>query len=500
MALGIDLGTCNTVAASTGRDGVPVLIPDCNLRENLTTPSILHLDNRSALVGVNAENYMELYPEKNFIRYYKRNFGTQNPVLFDEKGNAWFSEAIAALMLKKIKFDAEMFLHDLGGGLVITVPAHYNDAQRKSVIEAAKLADLSLDAIVEEPVAAAINYISKISRGEEIVMVYDFGGGTFDLTIMTRSGNEMYVLAKDGISNLGGKEFDEVIAQKIMEDYGQCFGENLPMDMANANKIRKLSEAIKLSIFSEKNAQTGRWITFGKRAFEFNMDHQEFADKSAGLILMTEKVVERCLRSVGLSFSDIAKMILVGGTSKIPFIKEYWAKKINPAKQELIFHDPMNSVALGASVYAAGFAGNSNGKMELKTVATYNLALKGVAPTEEQVEVLIQKNTPLPFAATKTVKLNPRAKVSYELLQFWDINQDKTVLGNIHIGPFESASPIHITISLENRANGTIGLKVKNAENGKDMRFDFVKTKSEYTYNFEEQKKLVDNILINNIV
>jgi molecular chaperone DnaK len=501
MVLGIDLGTCNTLASTIARDGLPVLIPDPMNKDNNLTPSLLLIEKKMALVGSMADWYMDLYPDKNFIRYYKRNFGTQQPVFFDEFGNSWFSETIAAVMLKKIKFDAEMMMPEHVESTVITVPAHYNDAQRKSVIEAAKLADISLSSLIDEPVAAAISNIHRSDQGEDIVMVYDFGGGTFDLTLITKIKNQVHVLAKDGISNLGGKEFDEIIAQKIIEDYKKCFNEDLYLDLTTSNQLRKSSELIKLNLCSIKDSYYCKWLTFSRNAFEFSIDKKDFSVKAINLISKTEEVINRCLRSIGISFSDVNKIILVGGTSKIPFIKEYWQKKIDTAKQEIVFYDPLNAVALGAGVYAASFiqsSGNIRKPLELKSVSSYNIAIKIKDDPKSQNDILIYKNSPLPITGKRIIRILQGQIINLQLVQYWDTSEVFPV-GIIKIGPYSDLHNWNIELSVENRSNGTIGLKVRNVDSHRDLPFEFFKEESKYKYNFKEQKKLIDSVTINNI-
>jgi molecular chaperone DnaK (HSP70) len=499
MILGIDLGTCNTLAATVTRDNHPVLITDATAKDT-STPSLLLIEDKMALVGNMAEQYMDLYPEKNFIRFYKRYFGTQDPVFFDAKGNSWFSETLAAMMLKKIRFDAEMALPESAESVVITVPAHYNDAQRKSVIEAARLADINLTALVEEPVAAALSYMNTHALQDEIIMVYDFGGGTFDLTLITSNGTQVHVLAKDGLSNMGGKEFDEIISNRILEEYHRCFAKDILQNVSTINKLRRVSENVKLGLCNSNSGWYNKWISFAENTFEFSMSLKEFEKKSEELIHTTQQVVNRCLRSVGISFKEVNKIVMVGGTSQIPFIKTYWQKQINPEKQELIYHDPFSSVALGAALYAGSLQQNAGIKMplELTSVSTYNIALRNKQDTNDTNDLLIYKNSPLPVQAKRVYQLAPGKKLALSLLQYWD-EKDVFLLGELQIGPYANTEVWALELAIENRANGTIGVKLKNTANGKDLKFNFEKEHAKYEYDAVSQKKLLDDLIINNI-
>lgn len=499
MILGIDLGTCNTLAATLTRDGLPVLISDA-LSKEISIPSLILIENKIAIVGGMASQYLDLYPEKNFIRYYKRNFGTQEPVFFDEKGNSWFSETVAAMMLKKIRFDAEMAIPESTDSVVITVPAHYNDAQRKSVLEAARLADINLSALIEEPVAAAISYMNTLMFDDEIIMVYDFGGGTFDLTLITRSGRQIHVLAKDGLSNVGGKEFDEIIAQRIMEDYHNCFAEDIPMNVSTINKLRKISENIKVDLCTSNDGWYNKWLSFSTNAFEFSINIKEFEIKSEELIHETQHVVDRCLRSIGISLSDINKIVMVGGTSQIPFVKTYWQKRLNSGKQQLINHNPFSSVALGAAIYAGKLSEDNgiNSLIELKSVSTYNIAVRNELLGQKQNDVLIYKNSPLPTQAKRIYSISPGANLNLLVVQYW--NEEEVIkLGTIKIGPYNNQENWAIELLVENRANGTIGLKVKQVATATDLKFIFEKEKAKHEYDATAQKKILEEVVINNI-
>lgn len=505
MVLGIDLGTSNSVAASISRDGSPVLIPDAFNKDQQSTPSLALIEGNKAYAGNFAENLFESIPNKQMIAFFKRSFGTQEPVHFDDNKNPWFSETVASLILKKIKFDVGMYLPDGFQKTVITVPAHYNDVQRKSVIEAAKLADLELSAIIEEPVAAALFYGSFQRKiDEEIILIYDFGGGTFDLTLITKSGNQLNVIAKDGVNNLGGKEFDEIVANTIKEDYEKAFHLPFPNDKLSANRMRKIAESIKIELNnSEVPTNINKWIMIGQDAFESTFYYNTYSLKANQLIEKTQVAVNRCLRSLGMQFSDISKMVLIGGTSSSKLVYNFWKNKMNP-NQELVYHQPLSSVAKGAALYAASLNdGNGISEMrpiDLRSVSTYNIGLTVLGTEKKQIDLLIHRNTPLPVSAKKVYKIDTHVTdyINFELCQFWDPNDDLHNLGTIKAGPFSMLSSFYLEVQVENRLNGTIGIKLKNADNGRDIKFEFIKKQSKHKYDFNQQRSLVDSVYLNN--
>ncbi len=504
MVLGIDLGTSNTVAATVSRDGSAVLIPDAFNKQQLVTPSVALIEDRKAFAGAFAENLFETLPDRRLISFFKRNFGTQVPVYFDDTGNPWFSEAVASLVLKKVKYDAEMYIPDGFKKCVVTVPAHYNDVQRKSVIDAAKLADLELTAIVEEPVAAALYYGSSGKNiDEEIILIYDFGGGTFDLTLITKNGNSLSVIAKDGVNRLGGKEFDEIVKNTICETYERTFRTSFPADKLTANRLQKIAEQIKIELNNrEAPGLLRKWIMVNKEIFETCFDYSSYAEKALPLIAKTETAVNRCLRSLGMQWSDINKVVLIGGTSSSKLVYNFWKNKMQPG-QELAYHQPLSSVANGAAIYAASLRDGSNSApinpIQLNSVSTYNIGLVFEPDSNKQIDLLIHRNTPLPVSARKLYRINGHQPYTHiGLCQFWDGSEGVQKLGTLKIGPFATGDSLNIEVNVENRANGTIGIKVKNADSGRDMRFEFVKEPSTHTYDFNKQKALVEGIYLNN--
>lgn len=503
MVLGIDLGTSNTVASTLSRDGSPVILPDAFNKDQQSTPSIALIEGRKAYVGKFAENLFEIFPNKSIISHFKRSFGTQDPVYFDDANQPWFSETLAALILRKVKYDAEMYMPDGFNNAVITVPAHYNDVQRKSVIEAARLADLNLSGILEEPVAAALCYGSTArNMDDEIILVYDFGGGTFDLTLITKAGNQLHVIAKDGVNKLGGKEFDELVSNQIKHTYSKLVGGEFPSDKLSLNRLNKISEQVKIDLSDmEAGRNISKWLMFGRDAFECQFDHQQFSQAANDLVSKTDSAVTRCLRSLGMQLSDIHKFILIGGTSNSKMVYNYWSKKMGP-HQELIYHQPLSSVAKGAALYASSLGDMSHGggmqPIDLKSVSTYNIGLQ--LEGQKNIDLAIHRNTPLPVVSKKMYRINPAVSQSFtaNLCQFWDADTDLYQLGTIVVPQFNTLNEFLLEVNIENRQNGTIGVKVRNADTQQDIRFEFIRKESGHKYDFQQQKSFLDAVYVNN--
>ena len=505
MVLGIDLGSSNTVVATIAKDGTPVIIPDFNNKREDSTPSILMLESNRAFVGNVALNLYELYPDKELIKFFKRKFGTQVPISIGQNNSPFFSETAAAMVLKKVIFDARLFVNEPIEKCVITIPSHFNDAQRRSVIEAAKLADLDLTTILDEPIAAAILYRQQHkSIDDELIMVYDLGGGTFDLTILTSTNNKIHVIAKGGISNLGGKEFDEIIANKVTETYNMLFNEVLSENNLNRNKLKSISEEIKIRLNAADNEGFSTWIYLGNHFFKLFFDKAEYAALATSLIAKTETAVYKSLRSLGLQFADIHKLVLIGGASSSHLVYDYWKQKINESTQTIIYHQPLTSVAKGAAIYANSISKNGTGfqsSIELNNVSTYNIGLKEIS--SDHIEIIVNKNLALPVIGLKRISIHPRSQIrplQFVLIQFFDQSEDVQELGLITIDELPvKANEYQIEIMVENKVNGTLGLKVRETQTMHNIKFIFTKKTHTHEYNFEQQYKLLNEYYINNI-
>ncbi|WP_313157711.1 Hsp70 family protein [Sphingobacterium multivorum] len=504
MVLGIDLGSSNTVIATIAKDGTPVIVPDFNSKNEQSTPSIIMLENNRAFVGTVAQNLYELNPDRELLKFFKRRFGTQLPLCTALQNSPFFSETAAAMVLKKIIFDAKLFVNEPIDKCVITIPSHFNDAQRRSVIEAAKLADLELTTILDEPIAAAILYRKQLhNNAEELIMVYDLGGGTFDLTLLTNADDRIHVIAKGGISNLGGKEFDEIIERKIRDTYQILYRENIKDNNLNKNKLKTIAEEIKIRLNTIDQEGFSTWIYLDNHFFKIFFDKAAYIALASKLIEKTEQAVNKSLRSVGLQLIDIHKIVLIGGASSSPLVYDYWKQKIDLDKQTIIYHQPLTSVAKGAALYADSISKNAMGfqsSIELNNVSTYHIALQDINSGE--LEVIVSKNLPLPVSGIKRIYITPQQPTQYQfrLVQFFDQSEEVQELGLIRIPevPLKTVA-YELELIVENKVNGTLGLKVKDSQTKQNIKFDFTKKSQLHEYNFDEQYKLINSYYINSI-
>jgi molecular chaperone DnaK (HSP70) len=278
-----------------------------------------------------AEQLLEQDPTLQVSRFFKRMMGVSDPVCYDDNGAAWYAEGVSALLLKKLAFDVETMAHQPVDEVVITVPAHFNDPQRKSVLAAATLADIEVMGLVEEPVAAALHYGVVGGVHDQVLLVYDFGGGTFDATAMSMDARGVYVLAKTGITELGGKEIDEKVGAMILAQFERALGQQLAMGARTLLELRRISEEIKIELCLPGKSRVRRMAMLGGQAVEIEIARSEFDAAIAEFLDRTDAEMMACLREAGLRSEDVGSLLLVGGSSLVPLVED---------RLRAIFHRP----------------------------------------------------------------------------------------------------------------------------------------------------------------
>ena len=505
MKTGIDLGTTYSLISHLRNDGVPVLLPDNTFKDIYSTPSVVYINNQSAAVGYIVETLLERNPELPVLRFFKRSFGEDKPLFFDCLSNPWYPETIAALVLKKLKYDAESYTGSTIDGAVITVPAHFNDLQRKTVINAAILADLPIMGLVEEPVAAALHYGVKYHVSDQLILVYDLGGGTFDATLLTLDHKGVYVLAKEGITDLGGKEFDEILAVMLIEQYKRHFKGDMVLNASTSLQLRRISEEIKIELSLPNVSMVRKPILMGNQAFEVTIFRRDFELAIRRMIERTIEVTFLCTDGAGIGLKDISAVMLVGGSSMLPTVVENMKKLFNAPHQKVFLHEPMKAVAFGASLHAAQLGGEAeryNIPAEFRGVTGYKTGIKTLNPNTGRVEVdcLINKNLPLPTKAKRTYYTNSatQTQIRLQVVQYHETN-DLIDCGEIVIGPIAKPAinyPIEVTV--ENTTDGTIKCEVFDPTSGLEIQREFRDKQNASGINLIQQRNLIRGTFINN--
>jgi molecular chaperone DnaK len=509
MIIGIDLGTAFSLAAAFDNQGSLVLIPDIYDKTAFYTPSVVHLKGSSCSVGLMALQLLEQTSDANLIRFFKRYLGEDKELyLSPGKNETWYPEGIAALVLKKIINDAEQFLSETIDGAVITVPAHFTDSQRKAVINAAALIDLKIIDLIEEPVAAALHYGIKNKSKNQNILVYDLGGGTFDATLLSITDDSVIVIGKDGISDLGGKEFDEAIANIIHEQFDKALGKPISFTGKKLQQLRALAEGVKIELSMPGVMFVNRTCLIGSDSVEIFITRKEFELAIRSDIEKTGKILKRCLTSAGLDERDVDVMLIVGGSSMIPCIKEYLNQFMPTLADKTKFHEPIKAVAFGAALYGKIMANtgsqiDSSLPKDVKGVTGYNVAVRAINPYSGDVvlDVIIKKNRPLPTHSMKNyfTPENSNGKMKVELVQFIEEDDVKT-LGFLNVGPLPSnIGNYQIDVTVNCHTDSTISLKAVDPKSGMELQKTFGKNGMDANY-LVKQKALIAKTIVNNVL
>ena len=353
--IGIDLGTTNScVAVMEG--GKPVVIT--NTEGARTTPSVVAFSKTGErLIGETAKRQAVTNADKT-ISSIKRHMGTDYRVTIDDK--KYSPEEISAFILQKLKADAEAYLGEKVTEAVITVPAYFSDSQRQATKNAGKIAGLEVKRIINEPTAAALAY-GLDNEHEQRIMVYDLGGGTFDVSIIEIGDGVIEVLATNGDNHLGGDDFDNLITQYMIDEFKKTEGVDLSTDKMALQRLKEAAEKAKKELSSATTTNISLpFITAtaeGPKHFEMNLTRAKFDEITHELVERTAEPVRKALQDAGLTASDLGKVLLVGGSTRIPAVQEKVKQLTNHEPSKAL--NPDECVALGASIQGGKLAGDS---------------------------------------------------------------------------------------------------------------------------------------------
>lgn len=348
--IGIDLGTTYSAAAIMQTDGKPTILPNSE-GQNITPSVVLFPDvgngNDEPLVGDMAKHSAATSP-LDVVQFVKRQIGDPNWRFESTSGSTYTAEEVSAIILKKLKNDAELVLGEPVTDAVITVPAYFDDTRRVATKQAGKIAGLNVLRVLNEPTAAAISYgLNYENNGT--VLVYDLGGGTFDVTIMEIKDGNFDVLATDGNRNLGGFDFDNRIANYVMEQLeSQGAGSNLSLDDSLVAEIREKSELAKKSLSTVTQANI--ILSIQGKQYRIKITRDQFEEITKDLLRTTEELVEDVMDVAGKKWSDIDHLLLIGGSTRMPMVRNM-VKNISGKQPELNVN-PDEAVALGAAIQA----------------------------------------------------------------------------------------------------------------------------------------------------
>ena len=345
-AVGIDLGTTFSVVAHIDPYGKPQIIP--NSESERITPSVILYDGGSVIVGTLAKNNSVAEPER-IVDFVKREIGKPKEQFHREfDGKIYSAEELSALIIKKLKADAEKYLKEPVTDAVITVPAYFNDAERTATITAGQLAGLNVLQIINEPTAAALAYgLDKLDE-DQTVFVFDLGGGTFDVTIMKIHGHKIQMLATNGDHRLGGKDWDDVIVNMVAEEFDRQHGENPLLDLASYQDLQSRALSAKIQLSSRD--RTAIVANHNGKSVKIELTRADFEVKTRHLIEKCKMICEIVMQEAKMNWQDLDKVLLVGGMTRMPMVREMISQLSSAPLVDDV--NPDEAVAIGAAVQA----------------------------------------------------------------------------------------------------------------------------------------------------
>ena len=489
-SVGIDLGTTNSVVAVM-EGGQPTVI--ANAEGARTTPSVVAISkNGERLVGqlarrqavVNPQN--TIYSIKRFVgRRYEEVEGEREKVSYritkgpdggcqvHAAGKEYVPEEVSAMVLRKLKEDAEKYLGEKVTGAVITVPAYFNDSQRQATKNAGTIAGMEVLRIINEPTAAALAY-GLDKKEEETILVFDLGGGTFDVSILEVGDGVFEVKATNGDTHLGGDDFDHCLVQWIADEFQKQEGIDLRKDPQALQRLTEAAEKAKIELSSV--AETSISLPFvtanetGPKHLDMRLSRARFDELTRDLVERCRKPVENALKDAGLSYEDIDDVVLVGGSTRIPAVKEL-VKGLTGGKEPNQSVNPDEVVAVGAAIQAGVLAGDVK-EVVLLDVTPLSLGIETMGGVFTK---LVERNTTIPCHKSEifsTAEDNQPGVDVYVFQGERPMARDNKLLGNFRLDGI-SAAPRgmpRIEVSFDIDANGILSVSAKDENTGKEQK------------------------------
>jgi molecular chaperone DnaK len=465
--IGIDLGTTNS-CVSVLEGGEAVVIP--NAEGNRTTPSIVAFTKTGErLVGETAKRQAITNPDRTIISI-KREMGTDHKVKIDDK--TYTPQEISAMILQKLKADAESYLGEGVTEAVITVPAYFTDAQRQATKDAGKIAGLDVKRIINEPTAASLSYGLDKTEQQQKIMVFDLGGGTFDVSILEIGDGVFEVLATNGNNHLGGDDFDKVVMDYLAETFKSEHGVDLRNDKMALQRLKEAAEKAKKELSSTQSTNVNLpFITAtaeGPLHLNIDVTRAKFEQLTKNLVDMTMEPTKKALKDAGLSPNEIDQVILVGGSTRIPAVQEGVKKFTGKEPHKGV--NPDECVALGAAIQGGVLSGDVKDVL-LLDVTPLSLGIETLGGVFTK---LIERNTTIPSKKSQvfSTAADSQTAVDIHVLQGErQMAQDNSTLGRFQldgIPPARRGVPqIEVTFDID--ANGIVNVSAKDLGTGKEQ-------------------------------
>ena len=510
--IGIDLGTSNSAAAVI-QGGKPTLIPAA---EGTTVagkafPSIVAFSkDGDLLVGEPARRQAVTNPD-NTIREAKRKMGTEFTYKIQDK--EYKPQQISAFILQKIKRDAEAFTGDSISKAVITVPAYFNDNQRQATKDAGTIAGLEVVRIINEPTAASLAFGLDKNKQDMKILVFDFGGGTLDVTIMEMGGGVFEVMSTSGDTQLGGSDMDKAIIDYVADEFRKKEGIDLSNDSTAMTRIKEGGEKAKIELSTvmetEINLPFIAQDSSGAKNLEVKLTRAKLDDLVNPIVQRCKSSIEKAIEDAKISKTDITKIVLVGGPTRMPIVRKFVSETVEQEAESGV--DPMEAVAFGAAVQAGIIAGDVTSDIVLLDVTPLTLGIETLGGVREPI---IERNTTIPTSKDKTftTAADNQTAVTINVVQ----GERPMVADNVSLGSFNLTEipPAprgvpQINVKFDIDANGIINVTAKDLGTGKDAKItiesatkmseaDVEKMKGDAEKFAEEDKKKKEEVDIKN--
>ncbi|MEE2600719.1 MAG: molecular chaperone DnaK [Thermoproteota archaeon] len=510
--IGIDLGTSNSAAAVI-QGGKPTLIPaaEGTTAAGKAFPSYVAFTKEGdLLVGEPARRQAVTNPD-NTIFEAKRKMGTSH--VYKIQNKEYKPQQISAFILQKIKKDAEAFTADKITKAVITVPAYFDDNQRQATKDAGTIAGLDVVRIINEPTAASLAFGLDKAKQDMKIMVFDFGGGTLDVTIMEMGGGVFEVMSTSGDTQLGGSDMDKAIIDHVVEEFRKKEGIDLSGDSTAMTRVREAAEKAKIELSTVMETEVN--LPFiandpsGAKNLQVKLTRAKLDDLVKSLVERCKASIDKALEDSKLSTSEITRIVLVGGPTRMPIVKKFVEESIGKKPESGV--DPMEAVAFGAAIQAGIMAGDVESDIVLLDVTPLTLGIETLGGVREAV---IERNTTIPTSKDKTftTAADSQTAVTINVVQ----GERPMVADNVSLGSFNltdippaprGVPQINVKFDLD--ANGIINVTAKDLGTGKDAKItiesatklsdeEVEKLKKDAEKHADEDKKKKENVDIKN--
>lgn len=478
-AVGIDLGTTYSSVAIVNESGAPELIP--NAESERLTPSAVFFDDDAIIVGQTAKDALPTNPDQ-VILFVKRQMGNPHWFFTSEK-NRYTASDISSIILTKLKNDAEAYLNRALPYVVITVPAYFDDDRRRATISAGEAAGFKVLDLINEPTAAAIAFGVERSSQPEKVMVYDLGGGTFDVTLMEVNGKEVKILGTDGHHELGGKDFDDAIMRYAVEIFQKEHGFDPTLDAFVAGDLRSQAEKAKREL--SKRAKTLLMVRAQGKVSRIELEREHFERLVQPKLSTTLTIVRSALADANLKPHEIDRVLLIGGSTRLPAVRNMLAEHFKKDPDSSI--NPDEAVALGAALVAAQKVQQVSeeplpepviekvGGLQITDVTSHSIGIEAFVPgTNQRINsILINRNTPLPAEESREYITTLAGQTAIRVTIFQGEFADPDLcnpVGDFTLGGLPPNRPAgrKVRIKVACGVNGVINVSAVDIESGRE--------------------------------